>query len=114
MLENIVRNHLKRAYEQLLEQGQFPSLEKLKEYYSTFQSRFAPKKLLQLDGEELLNTIHLHENHDSLVYWLELKNDEEFPGVFGSIAGGSALKFRIYRSKETGAWMTGHPRDQKE
>src|SRR5258707_4313830 len=50
----------------------------------------------------------------AIVYWLEFKNDEEFPGVFGSIAGGSALKFGIYRSKESGAWMTGHPKGQKE
>jgi 5-methylcytosine-specific restriction protein B len=114
MLEKTVRDHLKRGYEQLLEQGQFPSREKLKEYYATFRGRFAPEKLLQLDGEELLNTIHAHGNRDSLVYWLEFKNDEEFPGVFGSIMGGSALKFGIYRSKETGAWMTGHSKGQKE
>ena len=51
---------------------------------------------------------------DSLVYWLEFKNDEEFPGLLGSIAGGSALKFGIYRNKETGAWMTGYSKAQKE
>jgi 5-methylcytosine-specific restriction enzyme B len=114
MLEEIVRDHLKRGYEQLLEQGQFPSREKLKEYYATFRDHFAPEKLSQLDGEDLLNTIHAHGNRDSLVYWLEFKNDDEFPGIFGSIAGGSALKFGIYRSKETGAWMTGHSKVQKE
>jgi 5-methylcytosine-specific restriction enzyme B len=70
--------------------------------------------LRQLDGEELLNTMHAHGNRDSLVYWLEFKDDEEFPGIFGSIAGGSALKFGIYRSKETRAWITGHSTVQKE
>jgi 5-methylcytosine-specific restriction protein B len=114
MLEEKVRNHLKRQYEQLLEKGQLPSREKLSEYYATFRGRFAPEKLLQLDGEELLNTIHAHGNRDSLVYWLEFKNDEEFPECFGSIAGGSALKFGLYRRKDTGAWMTGSPTDQKE
>jgi 5-methylcytosine-specific restriction enzyme B len=114
MLEKAVRDHLKGRYEQLLEQGQFPSREKLKEYYATFRARFAPEKLRQLDGEELLNTMHAHGNRDSLVYWLEFKDDEEFPGIFGSIAGGSALKFGIYRSKETRAWMTGHSTVQKE
>src|ERR1700733_5261342 len=114
MLDNTLRDHLKRAYEQLLEQGQFPSREKLAEYYATFRGRFAPEKLLQLDGEELLNTIHAHGNRDSLVYWLEFKNDDEFPEFFGSIAGGSALKFGIYRRKDTGAWTTGSPSDQKE
>jgi 5-methylcytosine-specific restriction enzyme B len=109
MLEKSAHDHLKRRYEQLLEQGQLPSREKLQEYYATFRAHFAPDRLRQLDGEELLNTMHAHGNRDSLVYWLEFKNDEEFPEGFGSIAGGSALKFGIYRKKETGAWMTGHP-----
>ena len=83
----------------MLEQGQLPSREKLQEYYATFRNHFSPEKLLQLDGEELLNTIHAHGNRDSLVYWLEFKNDEEFPEFFGSIAGGSALKFGIFELK---------------
>ena len=45
-------------------------------------------------------------NH--LVYWLEFKDDEEFnTRAFGSIAGGSALKFRVFRRKETGNWQAG-------
>jgi 5-methylcytosine-specific restriction protein B len=114
MLEKTVHDNLKRRYEQLLEQEQLLSLEKLQEYYATFREHFAPDKLRQLDGEELLNTIHAHGNQDSLVYWLEFKNDDEFPAGFGSIAGGSALKFGIYRRKETGAWMTGTATSQKE
>jgi hypothetical protein len=62
----------------------------------------------------LLETMHDHGNRDSLVYWLELKNDDEMPAIFGSIAGGSALKFGLYRRKETGAWMTGSPQKQQE
>jgi 5-methylcytosine-specific restriction protein B len=58
--------------------------------------------------------MHLHGNKDSLVYWLEFKNDDELPDTFGSIAGGSALKFGIYRRRETSAWMTGHPFAQTE
>ena len=58
--------------------------------------------------------MHSHGNKDSLVYWLEFKNDDELPGVFGSIAGGSALKFGIYRKKATGIWMTGSPSKQIE
>jgi 5-methylcytosine-specific restriction enzyme B len=114
MLDTTVTDHLKRSYSQLLEQGQLPSREKLKQYYATFRARFGPEVLRHLEGEELLNTIHAHGNKDSLVYWLEFKDDEEFPALFGSIAGGSALKFGIYRRKETGAWMTGSPTEQKE
>jgi hypothetical protein len=79
MLEEIVRNHLKHQHEQLLEKGQLPTRDKLRECYANFRGRFAPEKLLQLDGEELLNTIHARGNRDSLVYWLEFKNDDEFP-----------------------------------
>jgi 5-methylcytosine-specific restriction protein B len=52
--------------------------------------------------------MHDHGNKDSLVYWLEFKNDDEFDSrSFGSIAGGSALKFRVFRRKETGNWQAG-------
>ncbi|MGI8402714.1 MAG: AAA family ATPase [Gemmatimonadaceae bacterium] len=46
----------------------------------------------------------MHGTQDSLVYWLEFKDDEIFPGIFGSITGGSALKFGVYRRAETGTW----------
>ncbi len=82
--------------------------------YALFRERFGPQSLQSLSGVALLETMHLHANHDSLVYWLEFKDDEEFPARFGSIAGGSALKFGIYRRKETGIWMTGHAKAQKE
>lgn len=114
MLDTLVSDHLKRSYSQLLEHGQLPSREKLKQFYATFRARFGPEVLRNMEGEELLNAIHAHGNKDSLVYWLEFKDDEEFPALFGSIAGGSALKFGIYRRKETGAWMTGSTTEQKE
>jgi 5-methylcytosine-specific restriction protein B len=64
--------------------------------------------LRNLDGEALLNVMHDMQNRDSLVYWLEFKDDEEFPSPrFGSIAGGSAFKFGLFRKKETGVWTTG-------
>src|SRR5262249_11051161 len=74
--------------------------------YRNFRNRFGPDQLMKLDGEELLETMHAHGNKDSLVYWLEFKNDDEFPGHFGSIAGGSAFKFGVFRRKETGTWVT--------
>ncbi len=71
--------------------------------------------LASLDGEDLLEAMHSLGNKDSLVYWLEFKNDEEFPArIFGSIAGGSAFKFGIFRSKETGTWISGSPLNVKE
>lgn len=95
---------IKERQQKLDSQGQLPSKSQLDEYYDTFRQRFAPEKLSNLDGEALLETMHDHSNHDSLVYWLEFKDDDELPAIFGSISGGSALKFGIFRRKETGAW----------
>ena len=48
-----------------------------------------------IDGKVLLEAMHNHSNNDSLVYWLEFKNDDEFPTPkFGGIAGGSALALK--------------------
>ena len=48
-----------------------------------------------------------------LMYWLEFKDDEDFRGPrFGSIAGGSALKFGIFQRAADGTWITGSPQDQ--
>lgn len=113
-ISDILRERLLQAYRELQVEGKLPSRAQLATYRETFRRRFGPEALRDLDGERLLETMHAHTTQDSLVYWLEFKNDEEFPDVFGSIAGGSALKFGIYRSRETGAWMTGSPQAQRE
>jgi 5-methylcytosine-specific restriction protein B len=83
-------------------EGKLLSKPQLDGYYSTFRGRFGPDVLAKLHGEDLLETMHGLGHKNSLIYWLEFKNDDEFPARFGSIAGGSALKFGIYRRKETG------------
>ena len=89
-------------------------VERLQELYQRFRDGFGPQKLADMDGEELLNFMHAHGNHESLVYWLEFKNDDEFPGMsFGSIAGGSAHKFGLFRRKDTGQWVTGPGTQEK-
>jgi 5-methylcytosine-specific restriction protein B len=94
--------------------GQLLVHDKLEACYLRFREKFGPDVLRGLDGEQLLNAIHGRGTKDSLVYWLEFKDDDEFPSTshFGSIAGGSALKFGIYQSTQTGDWMTGNPRSQ--
>lgn len=98
--------------------GTLPTPARLQTYYDTFRRAFGPEVLRSLDGRELLERMHAHGSRDSLVYWLEFKGDEEFPAIFGSIAGGSALKFGVYRRAETGTWAakgTGRfPRDIPE
>lgn len=114
MLDGQIKADLLKRYQTLRDHGDLLSRAQLESAYATFRSRFGPEVLAQQDGETLLNTMHLHGNQESLVYWLEFKNDDEFPNHFGSIAGGSALKFGLYFKKETGVWMTGSATDQRE
>ncbi len=112
-LDERVQQSLRLCHESLLKRGELLTKERLTGYYALFRDRFGPERLKSLDGESLLNTMHAHGNYDSLVYWLEFKSDEEFPTrQFGSIMGGSALKFGLYKSKDSGEWMTGHPQNQ--
>ena len=108
MLEDAKRQQIIVRHQQLVNEGKLPTQQQLDKEYALFRERFGPSVLAGLDGESLLTLMHDHGNKDSLVYWLEFKNDEEFDSrSFGSIAGGSALKFRIFRRKETGNWQAG-------
>src|SRR6516165_10677877 len=107
-LDPRVEKSLRAAHDALVTRGEMLSAEQLREAYAAFRSRFGPEKLKSIDGIDLLNLMHSHGTKDSLVYWLEFKNDEEFPGVsLGSIAGGSAHKFGIFRRKGSKQWVTG-------
>src|SRR5262245_38532739 len=105
MLEPSVRQRVHQQIQKLNAEGKLLSRGQLDQYYAAFRSRFGPEKLAGLDGEALLETMHAHGNKDSLVYWLEFKNDDEFPARFGGIAGGSAYKFGVFRRKEPGTWV---------
>jgi 5-methylcytosine-specific restriction protein B len=73
-----------------------------------FQARFPPERLRALSGRELLLELHGRESRDSLAFWLEFKKDETFSTTpFGSIRGGSALKFRVYQRAEDNDWYAG-------
>jgi len=100
------------GYLELLEQ-QFAELPNIKEYsrvdamIRSFQKRFAPSRLRELRGEELLEELHGRESRDCLAYWLEFRDEDDFRAqLFGSIRGGSALKFGIYQRAEDGNWYT--------
>lgn len=116
LLHPQIKDELKQLQQQMIADGDLPAREKLNGYYRTFRERFGPERLRNLDGEELLYTMHGHRStyRDSLVYWLEFKNDDEFPGIFGSIAGGSSYKFGVYQRKEDGIWMTGSAQSPQE
>ncbi|MFK7927637.1 MAG: AAA family ATPase, partial [Myxococcota bacterium] len=86
--------------------------EQIETMRQAFLSRFPLDRWAALEGRELLHTMHARDNTDRLVYWLEFKHDDAFDSVrFGSIAGGSALKFRVFQRKDTGGWVTGHSKN---
>jgi len=117
MLNDKVLLELNDWYAKLRAEGEIVPRERLQEQYARFEERFGPDRLSGLDGRNLLYTMHaLGEDYrDSLVYWLEFKSDDEFETkTFGGIAGGSALKYGLYRRREDNAWMTGSPQNQIE
>jgi 5-methylcytosine-specific restriction protein B len=98
---------LREIESRLRETGRLPTTLQLQQYYANFRDHFGPEELQSLDGEALLVRMHGldRNNRNTLIYWLEFKDDEEFPFVFGSISGGSALKYGLYSSSATGQWM---------
>ena len=97
----------------LLERSMLLTADQLEHQLAAFKARFAPDVLRGLNGPELLERMHGGKKSDGLTYWLEFKNDEDFSTTdFGSIAGGGAHKFGIFRRKEDGLWYSGIPQKQ--
>lgn len=113
LLEESKRQEVIARHQQLLNEGRLLTQEQLDKQYALFREHFGPSVLAGMDGEPLLSLMHDLGNRDSLVYWLEFKTDEEFETRrFGSISGGSALKFRVFRRRETGHWQAGDKANQ--
>ena len=119
-LHPLLLEDLKRVHEQLRANGELRSREALEGFYATFRQRFGPEELRAHDGSELrahdgeslLSLMH-ETTRDGMIYWLEFKDDDGFPSIFGSIAGGSALKYGFYRRQETREWTTGSAKAQR-
>jgi 5-methylcytosine-specific restriction protein B len=113
-LDPRIEKNLRDTHDALALRGELLSTDLLQASYATFRARFGPDALRSLDGPALLNAMHSHGNKESLVYWLEFKNDNEFAGhKLGSIAGGSAHKFGLFRRKDTDHWVVGSPKNEK-
>jgi 5-methylcytosine-specific restriction enzyme B len=70
-----------------------------------FQQRFPADRLRALSGTQLLEELHGRQSLDCLSYWLEFRDKPDFRArLFGSIRGGSALKFGIYQRAEDNEW----------
>jgi len=100
------KERLLETFHELREAGGVSSPEQLEFFYSNFRDKFGPEILRGLDGEQLLYLMHETGTKEAMTYWLEFKDDDEFPTYkFGSISGGSAMKFRLFKRKETGIWQ---------
>lgn len=74
-----------------------------------FLEKYAPDKLRDLEGMDLLRTIFLNDqNKDNLCY--ELEFDNKMRELFGSIKSGTAYKYGLHYSKKNGGWATGASR----
>ncbi|AMV18455.1 AAA family ATPase [Planctomyces sp. SH-PL14] len=113
MFDQRVLEQVRTCLGEVADSREIPSAEQLDAYFATFRDRFGPQQLGSLDGDALLERMHGRSDaHGSLMYWLEFKDDAEFPGIFGGIGGGSALKFGIFQRKENGEWVTGSAQKQ--
>ncbi len=111
-LNQDIINQLKDTSEKLLLGKKILSDEELNQGYILFSKKFGIDILKSLDGELLIETIFNSSNKESLMYWLEYKNDDEFKTnsySYGGIAGGSAFKYIMYKRKLDNKWVTGHP-----
>ena len=92
---------------------EFPMFdEQADECRARFIEKYAPEKLAELEGLDLLRTIFLNdENKDNLCYALEF--DSDMRRLFGSIKSGTAYKYGLHYSKKHDSWAAGAPRDTK-
>jgi 5-methylcytosine-specific restriction protein B len=68
-------------------EGRILPPERLQACCDAFRRAHGPEVLRSLDGLALLEHMHDHGNRESLVYWLELRDDDTFPaGSRGAFA----------------------------
>jgi len=112
-LDNVITK-IKQTCETLLSNNKLLSKAQLDQGYKLFSQKFGPDVLKGLDGELLLNTVFNIGNRDGLTYWLEFKNNDDFrTSDYGSISGGSAFKYVIFKRNLDDKWVTGTPRIQR-
>ena len=114
LLNEAVANEFRELVTRLDRDNQLLSRSRLDACHLAFRQRFGPDVLSDMDGEALLMTMHERGNNDSMVYWLEFKNDDEFPAQFGSISGGSSFNYGLFYSQKKGTWITGSPTRPEE
>ena len=109
MLNDAKRQEIIARHQQLVNEGKLPTQQQLDKQYALFREHFGPSVLAGLDGEPLPNPDARPQRTRiaSCTGWSSRTTRSSTTRSFGSIAGGSALKFRIFRRKETGNWQAG-------
>ena len=79
ILSDKLSKRILEIYKELDSQGKILTKSQIDRISEAFRNRFSPARLNSIDGETLLETMHYQGNSDSLVYWLEFKNDDELP-----------------------------------
>ena len=86
------------------------SSEETERNISYFKSKFSPEILKELNGMDVLNTIFLHDgDKNNLCYNLEFNNRYSFAG---SIKGGTAFKYSLFKSNKNQQWVSGSSLNQ--
>lgn len=80
-------------------------------FYNDFVEQYAPEKLKELSGSDLLKKVFLNGNKDTLCYFLEFNS--KATELFGSIKSGTAYKYGLFYSPKHGSWVTGSSRKSK-
>jgi len=109
-LENEYQRAARILNEYILESGIVyeKTEDELTSILDEFRRKFAPERLMELSDEDLLREMFYtaEQTNDSMCYWLEFQ--KECRSQFGSVTGGTSLKFGLYQNKE-GEWITGSP-----
>ena len=85
--------------------------EEFEQKYKNFYKRFSPEILSNLEGIDILNYIFLHDgDKNNLCYTLEFSKELSDTG---SISGGSASKYSLFKHKKTNQWTIGASRNMK-
>lgn len=86
------------------------SIEDIENNQAYFQNKFSPERLKEFDGIDLLNNMFMHDgDKNNLCYDLEFNKMYNFAG---SIKGGAAYKFYLFKRRDTNQWVSGSPHNQ--
>jgi 5-methylcytosine-specific restriction enzyme B len=109
MSDIVIPEDLRKSVADRMSSGELLNQAQIEAHLSAFMAHFGPDQLSRLDGEALLRCMHGRSdpNERCMMYWLEFKNDDEFPARYGGIGGGAATKFGIYQRQSDSAWITG-------